>query len=169
MKLIMIKNNSSVRTGTHTQSNRDGYHFCSAETSRAKTSSASTFASSSLSSGFAGRTNTSLKLVYLVIGGVCLMLGVIGLIIPIIPGVLFLMAALYLLSRGSRRIKSFSEGHPRLRPMHRRMEQFGEVDFSDRIRLGAWMMVEAGVKSVQVIKNGVVRAVRSVNRKNSSY
>ena len=115
------------------------------------------------------RTNTSMKLIYLVIGGVCLMLGVIGLIIPIIPGVLFLMAALYLLSRGSKRIKSFSEGQPHMRRMHRRMEQFGEVDFSDQIRLAAWMMVEAGVKSMKVIRNGLVRAVRLVNKKVSSY
>ncbi len=54
------------------------------------------------------------KLVYLVIGIVCLLLGVIGLVIPIIPGILFLMAALYLLSRGSRRIKKFTEQSPRV-------------------------------------------------------
>jgi|APSaa5957512535_1039671.scaffolds.fasta_scaffold131602_2 uncharacterized protein len=115
------------------------------------------------------RTNNSLKLVYLVIGVVCLMLGVIGLIIPIIPGVLFLMAALYLLSRGSKRIKKYSEGQPHMRRMHRRMEQFGEVDLSDRCRLAAWMTVEAAVKSVHLIKKGVVKTVRQVNKKVSSY
>ena len=115
------------------------------------------------------RTNSSLKLVYLVIGVVCLMLGVIGLIIPIIPGVLFLMAALYLLSRGSKRIKNFSESQPHMRRMHRRMEQFGEVDLADRCRLAAWTTLEAAVKTVHVIKNGVVRTLRLVNKKVSSY
>ena len=86
----------------------------------------------------AGRMGRWLKLVYLVIGVVCLMLGVIGLIIPIIPGVLFLMVALYLLSRGSHRIKSFSERQPHLRRLHRRMEQFGKANFSGGYHLKSW-------------------------------
>ena len=110
-----------------------------------------------------GRLGKSLKLMYLAIGLVCLMLGIVGLIIPIIPGVLFLMAALYLLSRGSARIKKFSEGHPRMRHMHRRMEQFGVVSFPDRCRLAGWTVVEAGVKSVLVLRNGVVRLLQKVS------
>ena len=109
------------------------------------------------------------KLVYLVIGVVCLMLGVIGLIIPIIPGVLFLLAAVYLLSRGSRRIRKFTEKSPRVLLMRQRMDQFGEINVADRVRLAGWMTMDAGVKSVQFVGNGINRAGRLVGQRVSSF
>jgi len=142
MKLIMSKHNISARNG--------------------RSSPASDVKAS-------GRLNQSLKLVYLVVGIICLMLGFIGLIIPIIPGVLFLMAALYLLSRGSRRIKKFSEGQPHMRRMHRRMAKFGEVKLADRCRLAGWMAMDAAVKSAYLVKTGTVKAVRVLKKRVSAY
>ena len=109
------------------------------------------------------------KLVYLVIGVVCLMLGVIGLVIPIIPGVLFLMVALYLLSRGSRRIKKFTEKSPRVLLMRQRIDQFGEINVADRVRLAGWMTMDAAVKSVQFLGNIMNRAGRLVGQRVSSF
>jgi len=105
------------------------------------------------------------KVIYLAIGGMCLMLGVIGLIIPIIPGVLFLMAAIYLLSRGSRKIKKFTDRDPRILQMQQRMEQFGEVNAVDRIRLAGWITLDAVVKSLQAIGTIFSRATRMVGQK----
>ncbi len=104
------------------------------------------------------------KVIYLLVGGLCLTLGVIGLIIPIIPGVLFLLAAIYLLSRGSQRIKRFTESNPRVLHMQKRMDQFGEVNAADRFRLAGWMALGATVQSFRVIGNGFSRAVRTVGR-----
>jgi uncharacterized membrane protein YbaN (DUF454 family) len=109
------------------------------------------------------------KLVYLIIGVACLMLGVIGLVIPIIPGVLFLMAALYLLSRGSRRIKKLTEQSPRVLLMRQRIDQFGEINVTDRVKLAGWMTMDAAVKSVQFLGNGMNRAGRLVGRRVSSF
>lgn len=111
------------------------------------------------------RMNKSLKLVYLVIGVLCLMLGVIGLVIPIIPGILFLMAALYLLNRGSRRIKKFTQKNPRVLLMQQRMNQFGEINIADRVRLAGWMAMDAGIKSAQLAARGMSRAGRFVAEK----
>ncbi len=105
------------------------------------------------------------KFIYLVIGGMCLTLGVIGLIIPIIPGVLFLMAAVYLLSRGSRKIKRFTDRDPRILQMQQRMEQFGEVNVVDRIRLAGWITLDAAVKSAQAISTGFSRATKMVSQR----
>lgn len=105
------------------------------------------------------------KLTYLVIGGLCLTLGVIGLIIPIIPGVLFLIAAVYLLSRASRKIKRFTDRDPRILHMQQRMEQFGEVNAADRIRLAGWMALDAGVRGAQTIGTGCSRAARMVSQR----
>ena len=104
------------------------------------------------------RFSNAQKLVYLVIGVICLMMGVIGLIIPIIPGVLFLMAAVFLLSRGSKRIHEFTKNDPRLSKMHRRMDQFGEVDARSRVRLAGWMVADAAATTVRVVGGGVYRA-----------
>lgn len=113
--------------------------------------------------------NKPLKLIYLVIGVICLMLGVIGLVIPIIPGVLFLMAALYLLNRGSRRIRTFTERSPRVLLMRQRMDQFGDINVPDRIRLAGWMTLDAALKSVQFVGKGMNRVGRLVGRRVSSF
>ena len=112
-----------------------------------------------------GRVSKPGKVIYLVIGGMCLMLGVIGLIIPIIPGVLFLMAAVYLLGRGSRRIKKFTDRDPRILHMQQRMEQFGDVNLADRIRLAGWMTLDAVVKSMQAIGTVFARATKIVSQR----
>jgi uncharacterized membrane protein YbaN (DUF454 family) len=118
-----------------------------------------------------GRVSKPRKVIYLLIGGVCLALGVIGLIIPIIPGVLFLMAAVYLLSRGSGKIKRFTDRDPRILQMQQRMEQFGEVNVADRFRLAGWMALDAAVKSVRAISTLFPRAVfsRAVISRKSRY
>jgi hypothetical protein len=44
------------------------------------------------------------------------------------------------------------------------MEQFGEVSLSDRCRLTGWMVVEAGVKGAQLLKDGVTSLVQKISR-----
>ena len=55
------------------------------------------------------RSIVPLKLVYLVIATVCIMIGLVGLIIPVIPGILFLMVAVYYLGKVSRRVRNWSD------------------------------------------------------------
>jgi uncharacterized membrane protein YbaN (DUF454 family) len=52
------------------------------------------------------------KLFYLTLGIIFLVMGVVGLIIPILPGVLFLAGALYMLGRGSSRVKQLADENP---------------------------------------------------------
>ena len=63
------------------------------------------------------------KLIYLTLGIMFLALGVIGLLIPIIPGILFLAGAVYMLSRASTRVKQFADSNATLRGMQDRMDR----------------------------------------------
>ncbi len=105
------------------------------------------------------------KLAYLVIGVICLMLGVIGLIIPIIPGILFLMAAIYLLSQGSARIRHFVRANPRFEQMHQRMDRMSEVDFASRMRVTGWMAVDATVSGAQYVGSRISGVCAAVKRR----
>ena len=58
------------------------------------------------------------KLLYFTLGIMFLVLGVVGLIIPILPGVLFLAGALYMLSRASRRVRAIADDNPTDRGSH---------------------------------------------------
>lgn len=97
------------------------------------------------------------KLIYLLLGAVCLVLGIIGLVIPIIPGILFLGGALYLLTRGSTRIRAFANTDPRLQSLQRRLERIDGVGFLDRIKVSGLMAADAVVMGIQKLTLGIRR------------
>jgi uncharacterized membrane protein YbaN (DUF454 family) len=94
------------------------------------------------------------KLLYLTLGIMFLALGVIGLLIPIIPGVLFLAGAVYMLSRGSRRVKAFADGHPKLRKLQHRMNQLDAVSIVEKCQVTVLMTLEAVVVTVRKLHLG---------------
>ena len=74
-----------------------------------------------------GETNPQLtrpvKVVYLMLALVCGVIGLAGLLLPVIPGLLFLVAALYLVGKVSVRVKAWSEARPMLRGLHARIRR----------------------------------------------
>jgi len=50
------------------------------------------------------------------LGWVCVALGIIGLVTPVMPGTVFLILAAWLFSRSSPRFEAWLLGHPRLGP-----------------------------------------------------
>lgn len=103
--------------------------------------------------------NGPLKLVYLVLGILFLLLGVVGLIIPILPGVLFLAGALYLLSRGSTRVKQMADEHPTLRGFQARMDQLDTASMLQRFQVACLMTVESAAIGMRKLFLGVRRLV----------
>ncbi len=99
------------------------------------------------------------KLVYLTLGIMFLVLGVVGLIVPILPGVLFLAGALYMLSRGSQRVKRIADEHPRLQGLQARMDQFDAVSILQKVQVTLLVSVQATTLGLAKAFAGVRRLI----------
>ena len=97
------------------------------------------------------------KIIYLTLGIMFLALGVVGLLIPIIPGVLFLMGAVYMLSRGSNRIREFADEHPKLRKLQQRMRRLDAASVIERMQVTGLMALSATAEGIQKVHVGVRR------------
>ena len=87
--------------------------------------------------------NTGKKLIYFVISILLLIIGLAGILIPVIPGLLFLAAALFYFGKVSPVVKAWSDSHPVLGKVNDRMGQMGEVGILDRVKIAALMSAEA--------------------------
>lgn len=101
------------------------------------------------------------RLIYLVLGILFLVLGVVGLLIPILPGVLFLGGAVYMLSRGSHQFRQFAERDPRLSGIQARMDRVQQVPILQRIQVAALMTASATASGVQKVFKGASRLIAS--------
>ena len=101
------------------------------------------------------------KLLYLTLGILFLALGIVGLLMPILPGVLFLAGALYMLSRGSNQFRKFAESDPRLKGLQAKMNRVQQVPVLDRMRVAGLMTLQATVSGTQKVFSGVSRLVSS--------
>lgn len=54
--------------------------------------------------------------------------GIVGMILPLMPGTVFLILAAWCFSRSSPRFEAWLLGHPRLGPQIRRWRQLGTID-----------------------------------------
>ena len=97
------------------------------------------------------------KLIYLTLGIMFLALGVIGLLIPILPGVLFLAGAVYMLSRGSARVKAFADNNDTLRNLQARMDAMQPLSVLERAQVATLMAARGVVVGTQNVFQGVVR------------
>ena len=84
------------------------------------------------------------KLLYITVGILLLALGLVGLLIPIIPGVLFLAGAVYMLSRGSQSVRQYAESHPHLSCMQARMERLDAISMAEKAQV-------AGLTALQLV------------------
>ncbi|WP_186417866.1 YbaN family protein [Bosea sp. CS1GBMeth4] len=64
---------------------------------------------------------------YLAVGWLCVLLGIIGVILPVMPGTIFLIAAAWCFSRSSPRFESWLVNHPRLGPEVLRWRRTGAI------------------------------------------
>ena len=97
------------------------------------------------------------KLLYLTLGIMFLALGIVGLLIPILPGILFLGGAVYMLSRGSNRVREYAVNSPRLREWQLRMQRLDTVDTMARIKVAALMTLQSVVIGTQKLFTGLRR------------
>lgn len=96
----------------------------------------------------------------LVIAGL-LLLGVIGLILPVIPGLLFLFLALLLLTRISARAAAWAENHDWFRQQNRLWQRAGTMTVADRLRLGLLVGARSVIQGIQSLLSLVSRVLSS--------
>jgi uncharacterized membrane protein YbaN (DUF454 family) len=91
------------------------------------------------------------KLIYLVIAVVCIMIGIVGLIIPIIPGVLFLVAAIFLMGKVSTRVKQWSDQQPLIQKIQNRLHRLQGASALNQMKVVALMSLESLVSGLAVV------------------
>ncbi|MEX0619294.1 MAG: DUF454 family protein [Pseudohongiellaceae bacterium] len=89
-----------------------------------------------------------------------LVIGMLGLILPIIPGLLFLFIAALLLTRVSRRFAAAAEKHPGLARPLRFWRTAGGLSVPQRLRLAFWVVAKATVNGFQTASS-LLRRKRS--------
>ena len=96
-----------------------------------------------------------LAMIYKLGGGLlvlCLLiLGVIGLIMPIIPGLLFLFLALFVLTKLSRRVSAYAESKPWFRYHLRHLQAASGLGLGARVKLGALIVARSAVQGLESV------------------
>lgn len=87
-----------------------------------------------------------LRALYGIGAGICLLLGVIGLVLPIIPGIVFLAIGAMLLGKVSSRFAHFPIPR-RPRPGNRYLQASASLSRIDRLRLGGWVVARGMVNA----------------------
>lgn len=95
--------------------------------------------------------------VYVVAAVVCIVVGIIGLLVPVIPGVIFLAIAAIFLARVSTRMDRWVKRSPFMSNTQSRMDSMAELNWPDRIRLSLWYAGYGLVKIGQFSANQISR------------
>lgn len=95
--------------------------------------------------------------VYVVAAAVCIVVGIIGLLVPVIPGVIFLAIAAIFLARVSTRMDRWVKRSPFMSNTQSRMDSMAELNWPDRIRLSLWYAGYGLVKIGQFSANQISR------------
>jgi uncharacterized protein len=82
---------------------------------------------------------------FLIVGGVALALGTVGLFLPLVPTVPFLLLAGWAFARSSPRLERWLTEHPRLGPPVKRWREHGVVSRFAKVTATVWLAVSAAV------------------------
>lgn len=100
-------------------------------------------------------TKHSLPLMYKLGGallvGCLLILGVIGLIMPILPGILFLFLALFVFTKLSRRASAYAHSKPWFRYHLRHLQAASGLSIGARVKLGALIVARGTVQGIETV------------------
>ncbi len=108
-----------------------------------------------------------LKILFTVVALFCVMVGLIGLILPVIPGVVFLIVAVLLLSRVSPRLARWVRQKPEMNRAQNRFDAMGRLNWGERVRLCFWMTM-SGILHGTVIAGSIISRCMRPLRSGSS-
>jgi uncharacterized membrane protein YbaN (DUF454 family) len=108
--------------------------------------------------------NVSTKLIAAGVIVVCLLLGIAGLILPLIPGLLFLGLAAVVAAKVSPRFAEMLRQNETLRGYLDRTEGFGNLPLDQKVKLGGLLILKALIDGVAFLVAGVMRLLKAAER-----
>jgi uncharacterized membrane protein YbaN (DUF454 family) len=106
-----------------------------------------------------GDHSRGVRIAFLVAGHLCLALGVLGFVLPVLPGTVFLIAAAFLYARGSVRFYNWLHHHRWFGPPLRDWEQHRAMTVRAKVIAIAMLLVGVGLSIVFVAKAPWLRLV----------
>lgn len=91
------------------------------------------------------------KTVLIAVIGICLILGVIGLVLPVIPGILFLFIGAMLLSKLSTRFASYLKQNTWAQKWQKKGDSFQRMNNGHRLKLSFLMAAKSLVDSMESV------------------
>ncbi len=94
----------------------------------------------------------------LVLVGILTLLGLIGLVLPVIPGILFLFFAALLLTKISSRFDTLLNSNSQMRYWRSRWDRSNSLPLLQRVKLSFWVLARAVVNGVEAAANSLNKA-----------
>jgi uncharacterized membrane protein YbaN (DUF454 family) len=108
--------------------------------------------------------NVSTKLIAAGVIVVCLLLGIAGLVLPLIPGLLFLGLAAIVAAKVSPRFAEMLRQNETLRGYLDRTEGYGSLPLDGKIKLAGLLILKALIDGVAFLVAGVMRLLKAAER-----
>ncbi len=100
------------------------------------------------------------RLVGLALAGGLLVLGIIGLILPVIPGLVFLFLALFVMTRLSRRVAAFAHRQPWFARHAHPFQRASGLSVGRRLALGSLVLLRSVMQGMDAAYTWVQSAGR---------
>jgi uncharacterized membrane protein YbaN (DUF454 family) len=108
--------------------------------------------------------NVSTKLIAAGVIVVCLLLGLAGLILPLIPGLLFLAIAAVVAAKFSPRFAETLRQNETMRSYLDRTEGFAGLPLDQKMKLAGLLFVKALIDGVAFLVAGVMKVLKAAER-----
>ena len=108
--------------------------------------------------------NVSTKLIAAGVIVVCLLLGLAGLILPLIPGLLFLALAAIVAAKFSPRFAEMLRQNETMRGYIDRTEGFNELPLDQKLKLAGLLLVKMLIDGVAFLVAGVMKVLKAAER-----
>jgi uncharacterized membrane protein YbaN (DUF454 family) len=108
--------------------------------------------------------NVSTKLIAAGVIVVCLLLGLAGLILPLIPGLLFLAVAAIVAAKFSPRFAEALRHNETMRGYLDRTEGFADLPLEQKLKLAGLLFVKALIDGVAFLVEGVMKVLKAAER-----
>ena len=108
--------------------------------------------------------NVSTKLIAAGVIAVCLLLGLAGLILPLIPGLLFLAVAAIVAAKFSPRFAATLRRNDTLRGYMDRTEGFSSLPLDGKIKLAGLLVLKALIDGVAFVVAAIMKVLKAAER-----